>query len=94
MTTPTTNQPGDPLRVLLADADPARGVDPDDTARTWARIVDGLDIDLAGYGIRGPIFQGGAGVRGIDNSGGYDDVTVLITHYHLGKEPDCARRLP
>ena len=29
-----------------------------------------------------------------DRSGGYDDVTVLITHYHLGKEPDCARRLP
>ncbi len=38
--------------------------------------ADGLDIDLAGYGIRGPIFQGGAGVRGIDNSGGHDDVTV------------------
>ena len=36
----------------------------------------GLDIDLAGYGIRGQIFQGGGAPRGIDNSGGHDDVTV------------------
>jgi parallel beta-helix repeat protein len=38
--------------------------------------ADGLDIDLAGHSIQGPIFQGSGGVRGIDNSGGYDDVTV------------------
>lgn len=38
--------------------------------------ADGLDINLAGYGIRGPIFQGSGAVRGIDNSEGHDDVTV------------------
>jgi hypothetical protein len=38
--------------------------------------ADGLDIDLAGYTIRGPVFSGGGSDRGIDNAGGHDDVTI------------------
>jgi parallel beta-helix repeat protein len=37
----------------------------------------GIEIDLGGHGIGGPIFQGGAAeLYGIDNTGGFDDVTI------------------
>lgn len=38
--------------------------------------ADGVDVDLAGYAMNGGIFVGGGGPRAIDNSGGYDDLTV------------------
>jgi parallel beta helix pectate lyase-like protein len=38
--------------------------------------ADGIDINLGGHTIDGEIFVGGGGPRGIDNSGGFDDVTV------------------
>ena len=38
--------------------------------------ADGVEIDLAGHGMFGGITSGGGGPRGIDNSGGYDDLTV------------------
>lgn len=36
----------------------------------------GVDINLAGHAIVGTIASGGAGPTGVDNPGGYDDVTV------------------
>jgi len=38
--------------------------------------ADGVDVNLAGHGMFGGIASGGGGPRGIDNSGGYDDLTV------------------
>jgi parallel beta-helix repeat protein len=38
--------------------------------------ADGVDVDLAGFGIDGAIAVGGGGPRGIDNTGGHDDLTV------------------
>ena len=38
--------------------------------------ADGVDINLAGHGIEGGITQGGGGILGIDNTGGFDDLTV------------------
>jgi hypothetical protein len=38
--------------------------------------ADGVDINLAGHGMFGGITSGGGGPRAIDNSGGYDDLTV------------------
>jgi hypothetical protein len=38
--------------------------------------ADGVEINLAGYTFDGEINFGSAGPRGIDNSGGYDDLTV------------------
>ena len=35
-----------------------------------------MDINLAGHGMFGGIASGGGGPRGIDNTGGYDDLTV------------------
>ncbi len=36
----------------------------------------GIDVNLAGHGLRGPIFSGGSGPPGVLNSGGYADVTI------------------
>ncbi len=36
----------------------------------------GILIDLHGYGITGPIISGGGSAPGIDNRGGFDDVTI------------------
>jgi parallel beta-helix repeat protein len=36
----------------------------------------GILIDLRGHALTGPIFVGGGGAPGIDNSGGFDDVTI------------------
>jgi hypothetical protein len=38
--------------------------------------ADGVDINLAGHGMFGSIASGGGGPIGIENSGGYDDVTI------------------
>jgi parallel beta-helix repeat protein len=38
--------------------------------------ADGVDIDLDGHSLIGPVFTGGGGPDGIDNTGGFDDVTV------------------
>jgi hypothetical protein len=38
--------------------------------------ADGIDIDLAGHGMFGGIAVGGGGPRAIDNTGGYDDLTI------------------
>jgi Right handed beta helix region len=38
--------------------------------------ADGVDINLAGHGMFGGIASGGGGPRGIDNSRGFDDLTV------------------
>lgn len=38
--------------------------------------ADGVDVDLAGHGMFGSIASGGGGPTGIDNSAGYDDLTV------------------
>ena len=38
--------------------------------------ADGVDVNLAGHGMFGGITSGGGGPRAIDNSGGYDDLTV------------------
>jgi hypothetical protein len=38
--------------------------------------ADGVDINLAGHGMFAGIASGGGGPRAIDNSGGYDDLTV------------------
>jgi hypothetical protein len=38
--------------------------------------ADGVDINLAGQTMFGGIASGGGGPRGIDNSAGYDDLTV------------------
>jgi Right handed beta helix region len=38
--------------------------------------ADGIDINLAGHGMFGSIGSGGGGPTGIDNTGGYDDLTV------------------
>jgi Right handed beta helix region len=36
----------------------------------------GIEINLAGHGMFGDIASGGGGPTGIDNTGGYDDVTI------------------
>lgn len=38
--------------------------------------ADGLDINLNGYSLNGPVFTGGGGEPAIDNSGGFDDLTI------------------
>jgi parallel beta-helix repeat protein len=38
--------------------------------------ASGIQIDMNGFGLTGPIFVGGGGAPGIDNSGGFDDVTI------------------
>jgi len=38
--------------------------------------ANGIDINLAGHGMFGGIASGGGGPAGIDNTGGYDDVTI------------------
>ncbi len=38
--------------------------------------ADGLDINLAGYSVTGPVFLGGDSVKGVDDSGGFDDLTI------------------
>jgi parallel beta-helix repeat protein len=38
--------------------------------------ADGVEINLAGHAMSGGIGSGGGGPTGIDNTGGYDDVTV------------------
>jgi hypothetical protein len=38
--------------------------------------ADGIDINLAGHSLTGIVFSGGGVAPGIDNTGGFDDVTI------------------
>jgi parallel beta-helix repeat protein len=61
---------------LTGNLDCFEGTGPQEGSSGLVIGADGLDVNLAGYDIRGEIFVGGGDARGIDNSGGYDDLVV------------------
>ncbi len=61
---------------LTGDLDCYQGSGPKEGPGGLVIGADGVDVNLGGYNIRGEIFVGGGDIRGIDNSGGYDDLVV------------------